>query len=250
MKIACIIQARVGSTRLPNKILLKISNKEILLHVVDRVLRATRIDEVIVATTTCQNDKLVVDLIENFNHEKVSTFSGSEEDVLDRYYQAAKKSSSDIVIRITSDCPLIDWELLDHMVNVFVDGDYDYISNVLTKRTYPRGLDVEVFSFSVLKKMWESCDKKREREHVTTYVRENPSLFKTKNIQQDVDLSHLRWTVDEDDDLKLVRIIYEELYHNPSFRTEDILELIKKRPELATMNKHVEQKKNIQSEAN
>ena len=250
MKIACIIQARVGSTRLPNKILLKVSNKEILIHVVERVLRATRIDEVIVATTTSQNDKLVVDLIENFNHEKVSTFSGSEEDVLDRYYQAAKKNSSDVVIRITSDCPLIDWELLDHMVNIFVDGNYDYISNVHTKRTYPRGLDVEVFSFSVLKKMWKSCDKKREREHVTTYVRENPSLFKTMNIQQDIDLSHLRWTVDEDDDLKLVRIIYEELYHNPNFKTEDILELIKKRPELATMNKHVEQKKNIQSEEN
>ncbi|MHA1169619.1 MAG: cytidylyltransferase domain-containing protein [Candidatus Hodarchaeales archaeon] len=250
MKIACIIQARVGSTRLPNKILLKVSNKEILLHVVERVLRATRIDEVIVATTTSQYDELVVDLIENLNHEKVSTYSGSEEDVLDRYYQSAKKSSADVVIRITSDCPLIDWELLDYMVNIFVDGDYDYISNVLTKRTYPRGLDVEVFSFSILEKMWETCEKKREREHVTTYVRENPSLFKTMNIQQDVDLSHLRWTVDEDDDLKLVRIIYEELYQNPNFKTEDILELIKKRPELATMNKHVEQKKNIQSEAN
>jgi len=250
MKVTCIIQARVGSTRLPNKILLKVSDKEILIHVVERVLRATKIDEVIVATTTSPNDKLVVDLIENFNHERVTTFQGSEEDVLDRYYQAAKKSNSDIVVRITSDCPLIDWELLDHMVNTFVDGDYDYISNVLTKRTYPRGLDVEVFSFSVLEKMWETCEKQREREHVTTYVRENPSIFKTLNVEQDTDLSHLRWTVDEEDDLKLVKIIYDELQDKPEFLTDDILGLIEKRPELATMNTHVEQKKNIQSDAN
>ncbi len=250
MKIACIIQARVGSTRLPNKVLLKVSYKEILIHVVERVLRATKIDDVIVATTTSPNDKMIVDLIENLDHERVTTFQGSEEDVLDRYFQAAKDSSSDVVIRITSDCPLIDWELLDQMINKFIDGNYDYISNVLTKRTYPRGLDIEIFSFAVLKKMWELRDKKREREHVTTYVRENPSLFKTMNFQQECDLSHLRWTVDEEDDLKLVRIIYEELYHKPGFRTDDILELINRRPELATMNIHVEQKKNIRSEAN
>jgi spore coat polysaccharide biosynthesis protein SpsF len=228
-----------------------VSDKELLLHVIERVLRSSRIDEIIVATTISPNDSQVENLIDNFDHEKVSVFRGSEEDVLDRYYQAAKNRNSDIIVRITSDCPLIDWELLDHMVREFVEGGYDYISNVLTKRTYPRGLDVEVFSFSVLKKIWESCLKKREREHVTTYVRENPSEFKTLNFEQETDLSELRWTVDEEDDLKLIRLIYDELYYrNPAFKTNDVLDLIKKRPELATMNTHVEQKKNIQSEAN
>jgi spore coat polysaccharide biosynthesis protein SpsF len=251
MKISCIIQARVGSTRLPSKILLDVSGKEILTHVLERVLRATKIDDVVVATTTNSIDSRVVDLAQNFGHERVFVYRGSEEDVLDRYYQAAKMRDSDVVVRITSDCPLIDWELLDNVVHEFDKGDYDYVSNVLTKRTYPRGLDVEVFSIAVLENMWKSCDKKREREHVTTYVRENPSLFKTMNYEQETDLSDLRWTVDEEDDLKLIKIIYEELYHRkPDFNTEDILELIKERPELATMNKHVEQKKNIQSEAN
>lgn len=231
--------------------MLKVSGKEILIHVVERVLRATKIDNVIVATTTNPSDSSVVSLINEFDDDRVSVIRGSEEDVLDRYYQAAMKSNSDVVIRITSDCPLIDWQLLDRMVNEFVDGDFDYISNVLTKRTYPRGLDVEVFSFEVLKKMWESCEEKREREHVTTRIRENPTLFKTKNIQQEMDLSNLRWTVDEEDDLKLIKIIYEELYHKKAdFGTNDILELIKARPELATMNAHVEQQKNVQSEAN
>ncbi|MHA2143232.1 MAG: cytidylyltransferase domain-containing protein [Candidatus Thorarchaeota archaeon] len=243
MRISCIIQARTGSTRLPNKILQEVSGKQILVHVVERVLRSSRIDEVIVATTTNLADRQIVNLVENLDHERVSVYCGSEEDVLDRYYQAALNRNSDVIVRITSDCPLIDWELLDRMVIKFVDGGYDYISNVLTKRTYPRGLDVEVFSFSVLKKMWESREKKREREHVTTYVRENPSAFKTLNFEQDTDLSDLRWTVDEEDDLSLIRMIYKELYHrNPDFKTSDILELIKKKPELATMNIHVEQK--------
>lgn len=251
MKIACIIQARVGSTRLSGKILLKVAGKEILVHVVDRVLRSSEVDEVIVATTMNPNDKRVVRLIEDLGYKRVFVFRGSEEDVLDRYYQAAKKRSSDVIIRITSDCPLIDWELIDKMVRKFVEGNYDYISNVLTKRTYPRGQDVEVFSYSILEKMWESCKEKREREHVTTYVRENPSVFRTMNFARETDLSSLRWTVDEEDDLKLVELIYEELYHqNPNFNTDDILELIKQKPELATMNKHVEQKKSIRSEAN
>ena len=251
MTISCIIQARVGSSRLPRKILSKVTGKEILLHVIERVLRSSMIDEVIVATTTSPNDSFVADLIHNLNHEKVSVFRGSEDDVLDRYYQAAKIKNSDVIVRITSDCPLIDWELLDRMVKKFAEGNYDYVSNVLTKRTYPRGLDVEVFSFSILKKMWGTCREKREREHVTTYVRENPSLFKTFNFEQETDLSNLRWTVDEEDDLKLIRLIYDALYlRNPDFKTSDILNLIKERPELATMNIHIEQKKNIQSEAN
>ncbi len=251
MKTACIIQARVGSTRLPKKILLKVQDKELLIHVVERVLNAKKIDQVIIATTTKPGDDLVVKLIEKYSNNRVMVFRGSEEDVLDRYYRAAENSNSDIIVRITSDCPLIDWELIDLMVSKFVDGHYDYVSNVLTKRTFPRGLDVEVLSFGALKRMWESCTLEKHREHVTSYIRENPSLFKTLNIEQERDLSGLRWTVDEEDDLKLVRIIYNELVRkNSNFKTEDVLELIKQKPELATMNAHIQQKKNVLSEAN
>jgi spore coat polysaccharide biosynthesis protein SpsF len=251
MKIACIIQARVGSTRLPNKILIKVVNKELLIHVIERVLNARKVDQVIVATTTKPGDDRTVKLIENYNNDRVTVFRGSEEDVLDRYYRAAEDNNADVIIRITSDCPLVDWELIDLMVSKFVDGNYDYVSNVLTKRTFPRGLDTEVLSFEALKKMWESCTLERYREHVTSYILENPSLFNTLNIEQERDLSDLRWTVDEEDDLKLIRIIYDELVDkNPNFKTGDILELIKRKPELATMNAHVQQKKNVLSEAN
>jgi len=256
MKISCIIQARVGSTRLPKKVLIPIQGKEILIHVLERVLRSKKINEVIVATTTNPNDEQIVKLIqEHYSPKvkalKVKAFRGSEKDVLDRYYQAAKETNADIVIRITSDCPLIDWNLIDQIIIEFQNGEYDYVSNVLDKRTYPRGLDVECFSFAVLEKLWNICRQKREREHVTTYLRENRNLFRTKNIEQNQDLSYLRWTVDEEDDLRLIKMIYDELYPNkPDFNTKDILTLIKKEPKLANINKHVEQKKNILNEAN
>ncbi len=230
---------------------MRVSGKTILEHVIERVLRAKLIDDIIVATTTSDDDEKIENLVDGLKNGRVSVIRGSEEDVLDRYYQAAKKGQSDVIVRITSDCPLIDWELLDEMVSEYISGDYDYVSNVLTKRTYPRGLDAEVFSFDLLKYMWESCDKQREREHVTTYIREHPEEFSTKNIQQEKDLSYLRWTVDEQDDFRLIKIIYEELYDKKQdFVTDDILKLIQARPELATINSHVEQKKNIQSEAN
>ncbi|MAG02899.1 acylneuraminate cytidylyltransferase [Candidatus Pacearchaeota archaeon] len=251
MKIVCIIQARVGSTRLPKKILLKVQEKEILIHVLERVLRSKMIDEIIVATTTNPNDEQIVKLLHEHPHSKIKISRGSEEDVLDRYYQAAKDTGADIIVRITSDCPLIDWDLIDQIIVEFQKGEYDYISNVLDKRTYPRGLDVECFSFEVLDKMQKICKEKREREHVTTYIRENRAMFRTKNIEQDVDLSNLRWTLDEADDLKLITIIYNKLYQNKfDFNTEDIISLINKEPELAYINKHVEQKKNIHNEVN
>lgn len=251
MKISCIIQARVGSTRLPKKVLLKIQGKEILIHVLERVSYSKKIDKIIVATTLDSDDDEIETIVQGYNFSRVKVFRGSEEDVLDRYYQAAKETGADIIVRITSDCPLIDWNLIDQIITEFQKGDYDYVSNVLDRRTYPRGLDVECFSFTILEKMWNICKEKREREHVTTYVRENQTLFRTKNIEQDVDWSILRWTVDEKDDLKLIKIIYDKLYQNkPDFNTKDILTLIKKEPELANINKHVEQKKNIHNEAN
>ena len=251
MKVSCIIQARVGSTRLPKKVLLNIVGKPVLYHVIDRVLKSNEIDNVIVATTTNPSDKEIVRLVKNYNSKKVSVFCGSENDVLDRYYKAAKNSNSDIIVRVTSDCPLIDWRIIDLVVLEFKKGNYDYVSNILTKRTFPRGLDVECFSFSVLKHLWKICQKNREREHVTTYIRENKEKFRTKNIEQKEDLSYLRWTLDEPDDLKLIEKVYSALYNNNRyFDTEDIMRLFKEKPKLKEINAHVEQKKNIKNEVN
>lgn len=251
MKIGCIIQARTGATRLPNKVLLPIFGKEILLHEVERVLNSKKLDLVVIATTTQPNDDKIEKLIIDYNHPKVKLFRGSEEDVLDRYYRAARENQIEMVIRITGDCPLIDWELMDKIIEEFLIGDYDYVSNVLTKRTYPRGLDIEIFSFNVLEWMWKNCRLEREREHVTTYVREHPEQFKIKNIEQTEDLSNLRWTLDEKDDFILIEEIYRVLYPKKRFfQTQDILDLITQRPELVKINQHIEQKKNILNEVN
>jgi len=251
MKIACIIQARTGSTRLPKKILKKILGKEILIHVIERVLNSKKIDEIIVATTNNIQDIQIEKLIERYNNPRVKIFRGSEEDVLDRYYQAAKKEGTNVIVRITSDCPLIDWEIIDKIIQEFLKGDYDYVSNVLDKRTFPRGLDVEVFSFDVLKRMWKEFHEKKGREHVTAHIRENKNKFRTKNVENKINLSNLRWTLDEIDDLRFIKRVYEELYiKNKKFKTNDVLDLLNKKPELIKINEHVEQKENIKNETN
>jgi len=245
MKTCCIIQARTGSTRLPSKVLKKIQGKEILLHDVDRVLNSKLTDLIIVATTVKDSDDKIVNLIDGY-HPKVKVTRGSEEDLLDRYYQACVEYGVDVVIRITSDCPLIDWNLLDQMIEIYLDGDMDYVSNTLdySKRGFPRGLDTEVFSFKVLKWMWENTSKPEDREHVTWYIKQHPDDFKTKHIENDTDLTHLRWTLDEEEDFLMIKAVYDELYPvNKNFLTKDILNLLEKKPEIAKINAHVEQKK-------
>jgi len=242
-KIVCVIQARTGSTRLPSKILKKIQGKELLLHVVDRVLDSKLIDIVVVATTIAKPDDLIVELINNYD-KRVHYYRGSEQDVLDRYYQTAKKFAADIVIRVTSDCPLIDSEIIDEIIKEFMNSDFDYISNNIGRRTYPRGLDAEVFSFKALKRAWHEGDSASDREHVTWYIRQHPHEFKTMCHENDVDLSKNRWTVDEQADLDFVNEVYKRLYNkNKKFKTKEILELLTKEPSLVEINSHIEQKK-------
>lgn len=233
----------MGSTRLPGKILLKLEGKPVLLRVVDRVLESKKINQVVVATTTNPQDKKIVDLLKSY-HPKVVVSRGPEEDVLGNYYQRAKEHGADIIVRITSDCPLIDSEVLDKVIDIFLkEKDLDYVSNVLGKRTYPRGLDVEVFSFKILKKMAQIATGKDDREHVTFYIRKNPGLFKCKNVVNDTDYSFHRWTLDEKDDYKLIKIIYQKLYpKKPNFKMKDVIKLFDKNPELIKINQEVEQK--------
>ncbi len=170
-KIGCIIQARTGSTRLPNKVLLPIAGKPMLLRVLDRVLESQRIEEIVVATTTHPNDEQIVALVQSYN-PKVTVFRGSEEDVLDRYYEAAKKSGMDVVVRITSDCPLADPDVINKVIEEFIaDPSLDFASTSIKKHTYPRGTEVEAISFSALKKLWETTTEPIDREHVTIHIK-------------------------------------------------------------------------------
>jgi spore coat polysaccharide biosynthesis protein SpsF len=234
--IAAIIQARTGSSRLPAKVLADIVGKPLLVHLVSRVKAAKFIESIIIATTTNEADRVICKMAEE---NGVAYFMGSEEDVLDRYYQAATKFNTDPIVRITADCPLIDPHIIDVVVQRYLEGDCDYAANTL-KLTYPDGLDVEVFGYKALKKAWKEARWASEREHVTAYIRNNADKFRLANVENSADLSHFRWTVDEAKDLKFVREVYKRLYREGQiFYMEDIVELLRKYPALAQINQGI-----------
>ncbi len=238
-RFVAIIQARTGSTRLPGKVLMRISGKPMLLRVVERTKRAKLLNDVIVATTIKASDDAIANLCEAHGWPE---FRGSEDDVLDRYFRAAQAYHADVVVRITSDCPLVDPSLIDTTIRGFVMAhDCDYASNTLEPRTFPRGLDVEVFSYSALRKAWQ-CDKKySSREHVTPYIRQHPELFRLHSVEQTQNFSNLRWTVDTIEDLALVRRIYAYFGHD-HFSWRDVLIAIQDNPEWLQINRDVQQK--------
>jgi len=216
--ISAIIQARMGSTRLPGKILKEIDDESMLGHVLDRVLRARCPDQVVVATTDKEEDDRIVEFCKR---ESVPYFRGSEEDVLDRFYQACGHYGSNSIVRLTADCPLIDPEVIDEVTRVYQKNDCDYASNTL-ERTYPDGLDVEVFSREALEVAWRGADLKSEREHVTPYIWKNDDRFDLCHVTLDMDLSELRWTVDEPEDLLFVRELYSRL-PDAAYRLQETL---------------------------
>lgn len=240
-RIVIILQARMGSTRLPGKILKQVLNRPLLSYQLERLRRATKADAVLTATTTARQDDQVVRLCEQ---ENTPVYRGSEEDVLGRYYQAAKSSHADIIVRVTGDCPLIDSTVVDQVIQYFLDRwpDCDYASNSL-ERTFPRGLDVEVFSFRALERAAKEAKLPEEREHVTPYFYGHPGLFKVGSVVQSSDLSHHRWTVDTPEDLDLITRVITALYpKKPAFSTEDVLELFKEHPDWLAINAHIKQK--------
>jgi glutamate-1-semialdehyde 2,1-aminomutase/spore coat polysaccharide biosynthesis protein SpsF len=234
-RIVAIIQARMGSTRLPNKALLDISSKPMLWHVANRVRHARLVNEIVIATTTNPTDQAIVQFAQT---HRIPVFQGSEEDVLDRFYQAACTYHAAVIVRVTSDCPLIDPRVIDGILDVYLKNNYDYVSNTL-RYTYPDGLDAEVFSFAALERAWREAQLPTEREHVTPYLRTS-GCFRIAGVENDVDLSHYhyRWTVDDAQDLKFVRAIYAELYQNDEevFYMADVLKTLKQHPELARTN--------------
>lgn len=243
VKTVAIIQARMGSTRLPGKIVKVLMGKTVLQHVIERVQQAKSIDEVVVATTTLAQDDAVVREAARCG---VKYFKGSEEDVLARYFLAAQENNADIVVRITSDCPLIDPLVTDEIVEFFKDKKiYDIVTNAssdLSKRTYPRGLDTEVFSFSVLKKAFNNAEKQYQCEHVTPYIYETSSkIYFYKNK---FNYSQYRWTLDTKEDFALIEEIYRHFYKGKhDFYMQDIINLFLQKPNLMLINSHIEQKK-------
>ena len=238
MKILAIVQARMGSSRLPGKALKDIQGRSMLARVVRRAQRSSLIDRLIVATTDKEADDAIASECKVLG---VSVFRGSEDDVLDRYYQAAKAFSAEAVVRITSDCPLIDPDVIDRVVRVFLDNRPDYASNTI-ENTYPRGLDVEVFTFSALEKAWRNASRDFERVHVTPYIYLHPELFRKLSVTGEKNLSFYRWTVDTAEDLALVRAIYEKMGGDDHFSWRDVLELFEREPCLAELNRHIRQK--------
>lgn len=237
-KVVTIIQARMGSSRLPGKVLMDLGGDTVLAHVLRRVRRATLVQETIVATTESSADDAVVRECQRLG---ILYFRGSEQDVLDRYYRAALESAAEAVVRITSDCPLIDPELVDATIQAFLDQQADYASNSL-ELTYPRGLDVEIFTAAALQQAWKEARAPHEREHVTPYFYEHPELFRLISVKAEKDYSRYRWTLDTPADLETLRAIYCRLDGAEDFRWRKILSFVEAEPELAEINSHVLQK--------
>jgi spore coat polysaccharide biosynthesis protein SpsF len=214
-----------------------ISGRSMLQRVLERVRAATLVDSVVVATSTDPQD----DQIEHACKGKgVFCVRGSESDVLDRYRQAAEESRADIIIRITSDCPLLDPDLINQVITALTSSGADYASNFLVRR-YPRGLDCEVFTRAALERAWKEAKQPYEREHVTPYIFEHPELFKHAAVTNDTDLSAYRWTVDTPEDLEFIRAVHAHLAHQP-FTWRDVVALLEREPHLLTINQSTQQK--------
>lgn len=245
MRTIAVIQARMGGTRLPGKVLRPLRGRSVLAHVVTRVRTARRLDGVTVATTDAPADEAVADECRRLD---VACFRGSEQDVLARYHGAALGSRAEAVVRVTADCPLFDPWLLDGMLAVFHEANQpaitvDYLSNTLA-RTYPRGLDAEIFTFAALERAHREAKQPYEREHVTPYLYEHPELFRLRSLEGPTDLAHLRWTLDTPEDWQFLEAVYAALARGHGlFTTDAVLKLLKERPELTKLNAHVEQKK-------
>ena len=234
-RIVAIVQARMGSTRFPGKVMLKAADKPLIQHVLERLTKSKLIDDIVLATSEDEKNDELESFVKGLGFD---VSRGSEDDVLDRYYQAAKQSRADIVVRITGDCPLIDYEVVDKVIDTYLHGDYDDVSNTRPP-TFPDGLDTEVLSFEALKKAWQEAEKLYDREHVTPYIHES-GIFKVCNVSNNLDLSAERWTVDEPEDYELVKSIIEDLTENGAyFGMEEILEYKNSNPEMFRINQNV-----------
>lgn len=243
MKIGCIVQARTTSSRLPEKVLLPLpqnSDITVLSQVIRRLNHSKKIDNIIIATTVNSTDDKIQEIAEK---ENVQFFRGSEDDVLSRYYYAAKQNNIDLIIRVTSDCPCIDSKLIDELIELHFKDNNDYTTIGLV-RSYPHGLDTEIFSFDILEEMFLNSTEKFEREHVTPYIyKTHADKFKIANYSYKKDCSNIRITLDTLQDYILLSAVYDFLYkQNNNFTTDEIVNLFEKKKWLYDINSSVEQK--------
>lgn len=240
--IIAILQARTGSSRLPGKVLRKIKGKTLLELYLNRVKQSRLIDKIVVATTTKSSDNTIGELAKNLGFD---CFRGSESDLLDRFYQCAKKYKADVVVRLTPDDPFVDYQVVDRAIKIFNENKADFVTNHFDP-TYPEGLDVEVYSIGALERSWQEAQLLSEREHVFPYIQNHQSQFKIINFRQESDYSHLRWTIDYECDFEMTKIIYDYLYDdNPIFLQDDILSVLEKHPEIAEINGHIKRKEGV-----
>jgi spore coat polysaccharide biosynthesis protein SpsF len=229
------------SSRLPDKVMLPILGRPMLELMIERLQRTPQIDEVVIATTDDPSCEPIAALAERVG---VGCFRGSEEDVLDRVLQAARFVNADMIVETTGDCPVIDPKIISEVIEAFRKSDADYCANIL-ERTYPRGMDVQVFPVKVLAEVAELTDDPADREHVSLYIYEHPERYRLLNVKSDLasDVADLRLTVDTPEDFRLIKEIYERLYPTkPDFDLADILELFERNPELKTINREIPQK--------
>jgi spore coat polysaccharide biosynthesis protein SpsF len=241
-KVVAIVQARMGSTRLPGKVLLDLAGRTMLARVVRRAKRASLIDEVLVATTLSPADDPVA---RECDRLAVPCFRGSERDVLDRYHRAAAHHGADVVVRITADCPLIDPGVTDHVIRAFFEHKPDYASNIL-RRTYPRGLDTEVMTAPALARAYREASEPYQRTHVTPYIYQHPESFRLLPVTGPRDESAHRWTVDSPDDLELARAVYQRMGGDDAFSWQQVRRLLEEEPWLADLNRHVRHKELVE----
>lgn len=244
MKTVVIIQARMGSTRLPGKVLFELGGQTVLSRVVDRVQRAQYVDDIVVATTEHAVDNAIATEADRCG---VNVCRGSESDVLARYYDAATSIGATEVVRITADCPFVDPLILDQLIIKFrqqrTSGkSFDYLANT-QPRTFPHGLDAELFTFEALKIAHQEAKESFEREHVTPFFYLNPSRFHLGNLTQAVDQSEMRWTLDEPADLLFFQVVLRHFKELTYFSTQQVLDLLERHPEISLINAQVTQKK-------
>jgi spore coat polysaccharide biosynthesis protein SpsF len=244
-RITAIIQARIGSTRLPGKVMMPILGKPMLQHIVERLKSVGAIDKVVVATSDSRKDDRLSEFCDEYS---IAFYRGSEEDVLGRFYQAAKDFGGEHLLRITGDCPLVDPLVVSRLIAYYFQNGFDFcgvatgagVAGREVVGRYPDGLDAEVFSMDILTTAWREATSELHREHVTPFIWQQPERFRLGALYPDNDdYSHCRWTVDNLEDFKLVQWIYEQLYSiNPCFGMEEIVDLLNRRPEKASGNRH------------
>lgn len=242
MKIIATIEARMASSRLPGKILKPILGRPTLELMVERIRQSKFIQEIVVATTVAESDQETEAACKKMG---VHCFRGSSDDVLDRVLQAAKAHKTDLIVELTGDCPLIDPVIIDSVVEHFLNNKFDYVSNVLT-RTFPRGMDTQIFPVKVLEEVDKLTQDPADRENVSLYIYEHPERYKLGNVEAQGALRRpdLRLTVDMPEDYELIKLVFENLYpQNPRFLLGDVIELLEKNPRLKELNAHVQQKR-------